>query len=114
MRYVFLAAHEDTFEVKRMCQALGVTRSGYYAWKQHPRSAREQANQELMGRIKVEFEHSRKTYGSPRIQAALERQGVGCSHAWKAAQTFSGDYPTSTGSHASPQPAQPGLHGGRS
>jgi hypothetical protein len=31
MRYEFMAAHEAEYGVQRMCQALGVGRSGYYA-----------------------------------------------------------------------------------
>jgi transposase InsO family protein len=64
--------------VKRLCQALEVTRSGYYAWHSHPIGVREQANQELTDQIRQEFLNSRQTYGSPRIHAALQRKGVVC------------------------------------
>jgi putative transposase len=75
-----MAAHETEFSVKRMAQVFGVSRSGYYAWRGRPMSSREQANQELLGRIEQEFQISRRTYGSPRIHAVLHRQGVGCGH----------------------------------
>jgi putative transposase len=75
-----MAAHEMDYSVKRMAQVLGVSRSGYYAWRGRPRSAREQANQELLKRIAQEFQLSRRTYGSLRIHARLHRQGVGCGH----------------------------------
>jgi putative transposase len=65
--------------VKGLCQVLGVSRSGYYAWGGRPASARAQANQWLLGRIREQYRWSRKTYGSPRIQAALRQQGVVCS-----------------------------------
>lgn len=68
MKYAFMAAHEHEFTVKRMCQALRVQRSGYYAWKRRPVSAREQANTELLGKIREAFERSRNTYGSLRIR----------------------------------------------
>jgi len=61
-----------------MCQLLGVTRSGYYAWRPDKRSPREKANLELVEQIRSEFKRSRRTYGSPRIQAALQRKGVAC------------------------------------
>jgi transposase InsO family protein len=73
-----MAAHEGQFEIKRMCQALGVRRSGYYAWRNRPPSQREQANQELVTQIKELHQASRRTYGSPRIHAALRREGVVC------------------------------------
>lgn len=78
MRFEFIATHEGEHGVKRMCEALGVTRSGYYAWRSRPIGVREQANQEIVKRIKQVYQDSRQTYGSPRIHASLQRQGVVC------------------------------------
>jgi putative transposase len=78
MKHTFMGAHVGEFEVKRMCRVLGVGRSGYYAWRRRWPSTREQANQALMRLIQTEYRLSRKTYGSPRIQAALRRKGVTC------------------------------------
>ena len=80
MKYVFMAAHEGEFTVKRMCRVLGVQRSGYYAWRKRKPSHREQANQVLLKLIEAEHTKSRKTYGSPRLHVALKRQGVSCGH----------------------------------
>jgi putative transposase len=55
-----------------------VGRSGFYAWCKRPPSQRAQANQELVEQIRTEHQISRQTYGSPRIHAALRRQGVHC------------------------------------
>ncbi len=65
--------------VKRLCQVLGVSRSGYYAWCGRGESVRAQANQGLLVRIRAEYQASHQTYGSPRIYAALQHQGIGCS-----------------------------------
>jgi putative transposase len=78
MKYTFIAAHEKQFQVKRMCKVLGVQRSGYYAWRHRTPSTREQANQALLALIEAEHQTSRRTYGSPRIYAALHRKGVVC------------------------------------
>jgi putative transposase len=78
MKYTFIAAHDQEFSVQRMCRVLQVGRSGYYAWRQRKPSSREQANSALVELIRTEHQVSRQTYGSPRIQAALKRQGVGC------------------------------------
>ena len=75
-----MAAHETEFSVQRMARVLGVSRSGYYAWRDRPVSPRAQADQDLLGRIQQEFTASRRTYGSPRIHARLRRQGVLCGH----------------------------------
>ena len=78
MRYQYIREHREEFSVKRMCQLLGVTRSGYYGWRPEKRSLREKENLVLVEKIRSEFKTSRKTYGSPRIQVALQRKGVAC------------------------------------
>ncbi len=62
-----------------MCRLLGVSRSGYYAWRQRPPSARARADQGLGRRIREIHEQSRGTYGAPRIRAELQETGVMCS-----------------------------------
>lgn len=44
MRFRFIEDHRDKFPVKRMCQVLGVSPSGYYAWCGRPPNKRETAN----------------------------------------------------------------------
>ena len=78
MIYQFMAAHEEEFRIAPMCRMLGVRRSGYYAWRSRPTSPRAQANEVLLEKIRAEHQASRETYGSPRIHAALQRQGVRC------------------------------------
>jgi len=63
-----------------MCRVLKVSRSGYYAWCKRPVSGRELANQKLIEQIEEIHQHSRQTYGSPRIHAELTNQGVQCGH----------------------------------
>lgn len=58
------------------CRLLGVSRSGYYEWKDRPASAREQDNELLLKHIKAIHAESRHTYGSPRVHAEL-RLGMG-------------------------------------
>ena len=78
MKYAFMAAHEQEFSLKRMCQVLRVSRSGYYAWRRRSPSLRERANAALLVEIRAAYQRSRKTYGSPRIHAALRRKGIFC------------------------------------
>jgi putative transposase len=80
MKYTFIAANAQHFQVKRMCHVLGVKRSGYYAWRKRTPSTREQADQALLGLIQAEHKGSRQTYGSPRVHVVLRRQGVVCGH----------------------------------
>lgn len=57
--------------VRTMCRLLGVSPSGYYAWRQRPPSARAVADAALGTRIRAIHERSRGTYGAPRVQAEL-------------------------------------------
>jgi len=63
---------------------LGVSRSGYYAWRERPVSARTQSNLVLTERIRTIHERSRAGalwagYGAPRIHAELRYEGISCS-----------------------------------
>jgi putative transposase len=63
------------YKVKWLCEALLVSRSGYYDWL-HRRQApgpRQRENTALRQRIREEFTRSRQTYGSPRLARALGR-----------------------------------------
>lgn len=79
MRYQFIADHREEFPVRRMCQLLNVSSSGYYAWRKRPASKREMANQQLVEEIKTVHEESYETYGSPRVYEELQENGVVCS-----------------------------------
>jgi putative transposase len=59
-----------------MCRLLGVSASGYYAWRERPPSARVQADAALTERIRAIHKHSRETYGVPRIHAELVEEGT--------------------------------------
>jgi putative transposase len=65
--------------VAALCRLLGVSRSGYYAWRRRPPSARARADRGLGQRIREIHEQSRGTYGAPRIRAELRDAGVACS-----------------------------------
>ncbi len=78
MRYKYIREHRQEFSVKRMCQLLAVTRSGYYAWQREKTGRRALENGVLIEQIRTEFKASRQTYGSPRIWIALQRKGIAC------------------------------------
>ena len=78
MRFQFITEHRAEFPVRRMCEMLNVSPSGYYAWRKRPPSAREMASEELLTEIEAVFEKNRKTYGSPRVYEKL-KDTVRCS-----------------------------------
>ncbi len=79
MKFVFVETHRERYPVVRMCEVLGVSAGGYYAWRQRPTSARTRANRQLVEEIKEVHRESLETYGSPRVYRELRAQGVNCS-----------------------------------
>jgi putative transposase len=61
------------YKVAWLCEALLVSRSGYYDWKERRRTPgpRQVENARLRERIRQEFARSRQTYGSPRLAHVL-------------------------------------------
>jgi putative transposase len=62
-----------------MCRLYGVTRAGYYAWRERGCSDREKNNALLAEQIRQAYQSSRGTYGSPRIYRELRSQGCKAS-----------------------------------
>jgi len=71
MSFRLIEAERAQHAVSRLCQVLGVTRAGYYAWKGRAPSRRALADRELRALVGRIFADSRETYGAPRIQAEL-------------------------------------------
>jgi transposase InsO family protein len=61
-----------------MCQVLQVSTSGYYTWHGAPEGRRSSANRALLGKIVCIHQHSRETYGYPRVHAELQASGELC------------------------------------
>ena len=71
-----MSANQARFRVATMARVLGVSPSGYYAWRRRPPSARAEADAELTTRVREIHARSRGTYGAPRIHADLADDGV--------------------------------------
>lgn len=64
------------YPIIELCQALGLSRSGYYQWLNRPESSRAKANRQVLDKITVLHEENRRCYGSPRMTQTLRRQGL--------------------------------------
>jgi putative transposase len=81
-RCAFILAHRGEHPIRRLCQVLGVSRAGYYAWHtRHERGPgpRAQTDAALAAAIQQVHRTSQARYGSPRVHAELHAAGVPCS-----------------------------------
>jgi putative transposase len=76
MSFALIDAKKAEFPVETACAALGVSVSGFYAWKNRPASARQNKDMILLAHIRADFATSNETYGSPRMHVELNENGV--------------------------------------
>jgi len=74
----FIDAERAYLPVSLLCRMLGVSRSGYYAWRERPPSKRSREDAALTAKIHEIHPRSRETYGSPRVHAELRALGTRC------------------------------------
>ena len=75
MRFVFIDAEKALYPLRILCRVLGVSRSGYYAWRARKPSARALEDEQLRPKVVEAFATGRGTYGSPRVRDELVDQG---------------------------------------
>jgi putative transposase len=78
MRFAFVAREKADYAVRMLCRVLGVSSSGYYAWRNRGPSVHAQQDQVLTAHIQAFHQQSRATYGAPRIHADLRDTGMRC------------------------------------
>ncbi|WP_406516229.1 IS3 family transposase [Streptomyces sp. NBC_00873] len=72
------AEKQSGHNVERACELLKVSRTAFYARRTGKPGPRAVRDAELTGQIAAVHQHSRGTYGAPRIHAALQRKGASC------------------------------------
>jgi putative transposase len=75
MCFRLIEAEKSQHPVSLLCRVLGVSRAGFYAWKDRPASPRAVRDAELTERIRAIHAESEGSYGWPRIHAELRWQG---------------------------------------
>ena len=76
MRYAFIRTQERTHRVTRLCHALAVSRSGYYAWRHRPLSARAMEDQHLLPLLRQLHQEMREGYGAVKLWREATRRGI--------------------------------------
>jgi len=75
VKFVFIEAEKATWPVVVLCAVLGVSTSGFYAWRVRPESPRARANVRLVADIRAAHKAGRNAYGSPRVFEVLRKRG---------------------------------------
>lgn len=78
MKYAFIRTHAHTHHITRLCGALGVSRSGYYAWHDRPPSARVVEDQRLLPLLRQIHHEMREEYGAVKLWREVNRRGIQC------------------------------------
>jgi putative transposase len=101
VKFGFIAKHRGIWPANWMCEALGVSRGGFYAWLTRPRSARSRSDEELGAKIRTSFLASHRTYGARRVwRDLLAGRAVVRSAPDRA-------FDAATGPQSTPAPAPP-------
>ena len=85
MTFAFIEQHARTWPVRLMCRVLGVSPSGFYAWRSRPESARSASNRQLLDDVqRIHAAHHRR-YGAPRCMPSCgPRAGLSAAGGWSA------------------------------
>jgi transposase InsO family protein len=76
--FSFIEQHKDLWPIRLMCDTLGVSTQGFYAWRSRPASDQQRRRDALLVEIRAAHAEVKERYGSPRIAAELRAQGVPC------------------------------------
>ncbi|MDA8563886.1 IS3 family transposase [Mariniblastus sp.] len=73
MKYAWIEQHKDSLSVKVMCEALGASKSAYYAWRKRTPGPRELRSQRIRDSVRQVHEESNQIYGSYKIADELAK-----------------------------------------
>jgi putative transposase len=76
--FALITKHRGIWPLKWMCDALGVSRSGFHAWLNRPPSQRSRADDVLGRHIRDSFLASDRTYGARRVWRDVLAAGLDC------------------------------------
>jgi transposase InsO family protein len=71
-----MSAEKAEFPITRVCEAMQVSRSGFYASRSRPESVHALDDRRLRVQVRASFDESRRRYGSPRVHRDLVEQGI--------------------------------------
>jgi putative transposase len=78
VKYAWIGEHRDSYPVRVMCHVLAVSTSGYYVWRQHKPSARQQRRAAIGAAAEAAYRCSHGVYGYRKVHDDLQEQEVAC------------------------------------
>ena len=78
MKFGFVATYRGTWPVDVLCEALGVSRSGFYAWRTRAPSPRSRTDATILVTVRASFLQSDRTYGARRVLGDVRDAGHAC------------------------------------
>ena len=78
VKFGFIAKHRGIWPAGWLCEALDVSRGGFYAWLTRPRSQRSRSDEELGAKVRASFVASDRTYGARRVWKDMLAEGLSC------------------------------------
>ena len=78
MKFGFVAKHRGAWPVDVLCEALGISRSGFYAWRTRSPSRRAQMDAQILVVVRASFVLSDRTYGARRVLGDVRDAGYPC------------------------------------
>ena len=76
MRFKLIDRAKKEFPVHRLCDVLGVSQSGYFAWRSRKPSQRQLDDMVILAHIRAQFSTSNETYGAPRMYVELKEDDL--------------------------------------
>lgn len=70
---------QDAFPTAELCDALQISRSAYYTWKQGRLNVYQQQDERLQPMVQDVFYQHKRRYGARRIARDLAERGIACS-----------------------------------
>ncbi len=80
MSFAFIEAQKAGFPISCMCRVLGVSQSGFFAWRDRPACQRQKQDLVCLAHIRTVFALSNGTYGRPRMRLDLIDDGHRIGH----------------------------------
>jgi transposase InsO family protein len=79
VKFEWIEKNRDHYNVRRLCTLVGVSTSGFYAWRTRPVSAHREYDLRLMALIEDLHQGFRRCYGAARLHQELIKRGYACS-----------------------------------